>query len=239
MPDPVGRANLMFILLRFLPLTSLVLGISLLLIGLQLAHSDLAWLARLLGQAGSLNPKILEKARLMPFILMVTAAQAVCFGFSCLPYRRRIRQYFELLERNIQWKQKWMVLLLSGYGLIGVMGLNFGTVNLMQRLVSLRFSSDEAPVAGDFGDHQAVIKALKEQTTETARILIKTRDPVKYLLNYHLFPRRFFIYPDPQTSLAAVPLEWLQKHAINWTLEIRDGNPEQFVLLRSQSSRDN
>jgi hypothetical protein len=229
----------MFILLRFLPLASLVLGISFLLIGLQFAHSDLAWLARLVGQAGSLNPKILEKARLMPFILMVTAAQAVCFSFSSLLYRRRLQQYFELLERNIQRKQKWMVLVLSGYGLIGLLGLNFGTVILVQRLLSLRSSSDEALVAADFGQHHAVIKALKEQTPETACILIKTRDPIKYLLNYHLFPRRFFIYPDPQTNLAAVPLEWLQKHAINWTLEIRDGNPQQFVLLRSQSSRDN
>jgi hypothetical protein len=234
---PSWATESMLILMRFLPLTCLILGISLLILGLQLAHSDVAWLARLVGQAGSLNPRILEKARLMPAVLVVTGLEGVCFGFLLLPYRRRIQQYFELLERNIEWKQKWVVLLFSGYGLIGLMGLNFGTVTLAQRVASLGFS-DEELVAADFGEQYAVIKALKEQTPETARILIKTRDPIKYLLNYHLFPRRFFIFPDPGTSLAAVPLKWLQKHAINWTLEIRDDNPRQFVLVRLQSSGD-
>jgi hypothetical protein len=227
----------MLILLRFLPLTSLILGISFLILGLQLAYSDVTWLARIAGQAGSLNPKILEKARLMPAILMVTALEGACFSFLSLPYRRRIQQYFELLERNFEWKQKWAVLLFSGYGLIGLMGINFGTVALAQRVASLGFS-DEELVAADFGEHHAVIEAIREQTPETARILIKTRDPIKYLLNYHLFPRHFFTYPNQETSLAAVPLKWLQKHAITWTLEIRNDDPRQFVLLYSQSFGD-
>jgi len=173
----------------------------------------------------------------MPAVLMVTGLEGVCFSLLLLPYRRRIQQYFEHLERNVEWKQKWVVLLLSGYGLIGLMGLNFGTVTLAQRMASLGFS-DEELVAADFGEHHAVIEALKEQTPETARILIKTRDPIKYLLNYHLFPRHFFTYPNQETSLAAVPLKWLQKHAITWTLEIRNDDPRQFVLLYSQSFGD-
>jgi hypothetical protein len=227
----------MLIFFRLLPVTTLILGISFLILGLQLAHSDVAWLAPLVGQAGSLNPKILEKTRLMPAVLTVTGLESLCFSLLLLPYRRRIQQYFEHSERNVEWKQKWVVLLLSGYGLIGLMGLNFGTVTLTQRMASLRFSNEEL-VAGDFGEHYAVIEALKEQTPQTCHILIKTRNPIKYLINYHLFPRHFFTYPDPDTNLAAVPLEWLQKHAINWTLEIQDDDPRQFVLLRSRSFGD-
>ena len=43
------------------------------------------WLARLVGQAGSLNPKILEKARLLPAVLVVTALEGSLLQFSFAP----------------------------------------------------------------------------------------------------------------------------------------------------------
>jgi hypothetical protein len=223
----------MLALLRFIPLSALILGISCLLLGLGLQHSDPAWMAQFVGQTGVPNPKLLEKVRLMPWVLTVTSVEALCLSLVSFLDRRRTREYLTRLESNLRAKQKWMVLCLSLHGLIGVMALNFGSVSLWQRMVTRGFRTNEELVAADFGEHHAVIEAVREQTPQTACILIRTQHPIKYLLNYHLFPRRLFIYPDPHKSVSDVSVEWLQEHAIDWTLEIDDGDPTQFELRRA------
>lgn len=219
------------ILLRFLPLVGLVAGISATVIGMQLEHSDLTWIVQFVGQAGSSNPKILEKVRLVPSIVMLTGVEMCCSGLLLLAYTRRIPSYFTHPETHLERKQKLALLIFSGYGLTALLSLNFGIVTLAHRQGIAHGLSNEERVAVDFGEDYAVVKVLKDETPTTACILIRTQAPIKYLLNYHLFPRRFFVYPDPDKSVSEVSPEWLQRYGISWTLEIKDDDPRQFVLL--------
>ena len=111
----------------------------------------------------------------------------------------------------------------------GLLALNFGWVSLSTRLVTYGLDR-ESQVAADLGERYAIVKAVRDQTPENACIAIRTREPIKYLLNYELFPRRFFVYSDPERGLSEVPPEWLQEHSIAWILEIRDGSPGEFIL---------
>ena len=113
--------------------------------------------------------------------------------------------------------------------LIGLLALTFGWVSLSSRLATYGFHR-EAQVASDLGKQYVILKSVRERTPENACIAIRSREPIKYLLNYELFPRRFFLYLDPETRLTEVPAEWLQQHSISWTLEIGDGSPTDYVL---------
>lgn len=221
--------------LRSIPLASAILGTLCLTAGLLLERSSSTWLVRFVGQAGTSNPKILEKVRLVPAVLTLGGAEFLVFGCLSFFYLRRNRQVPELLE-CLEAKQQCMVLLLSLYLLIGLQALNFASVTLTKRILAGEEHIDADLVAADFGEDYAVLKAVEEQTPKNACILIRTREPIKYLLNYHLFPRRFFIYPDPQVGVAEIPSDWMQKHAIGWTLEIKDGDPSQFALRRREGS---
>ncbi|HET6961132.1 MAG TPA: hypothetical protein VFJ27_01480, partial [Terriglobia bacterium] len=59
-----------------------VLGGALLAAGAALSGNDLGWLAALVGQAGSPNPRLLEKLRLVPTLAVATGVEflllAVC-----------------------------------------------------------------------------------------------------------------------------------------------------------------
>ena len=48
---------------------------TLLAAGFALSGYDLAWLAALVGQAGSPNPRLIEKLRLVPVLSVVTGAE--------------------------------------------------------------------------------------------------------------------------------------------------------------------
>lgn len=226
----------MLLLLRLLPLVCLIAGIFATLVGIRLEHSDLSWIVRFVGQAGSVNPKILEKVRLLPSLVKLTGVEMCCCSLLLLACGRKIHSYFSNTETRLEQKQKLAVIIFSLYGLMALTSLNFGMVTLAQRKATSHGLSNEQRVAADFGEDYAVLKALEEETPATACILIKTRAPIKYLLNYHLFPRRFFIYPDTNKSVSEVSPKWLQRYGIGWTLEIKDDDPRKFALLRVRSA---
>ena len=216
-------------LLQLLPAACLLFGLACSLGALGLRHADLSWLARFVGQAGTPNPKILEKIQLIPAVLMVTAVEALGIGILSLRHRLRVQDYLRCVGKSLTPRQCGAAVWLGGFLLIGLLALNFGWVSLSRRLAAYGFDR-EPQVAADLGEQYAIVKAVRERTPENACIAIRTREPIKFLLNYELFPRRFFVYSDPERRLSEVPGEWLQKHSIRWTLEIRDGSPGEFVL---------
>ena len=216
-------------LLLLLPTACLLFGIVCFSAAFRLWHADLGWLARFLGQAGTSNPKILEKIQHIPAVLLVTAAEAVGVGILSLCQRRRVDNYLRCVGTSLTTRQWYASFWLGAVLLIGLLALNFGWVSLSSRLATYGFHR-EAQVASDLGEQCVIVKSVRERTHENACIAIRSREPIKYLLNYELFPRRFFLYSDPETRLSEVPAEWLQKHSIGWTLEIGDGSPTRFVL---------
>ena len=216
-------------LLQLLPAACLLFGIACSLGALSLRHADLGWLARFVGQAGTANPKILEKIQLIPAVLMVTGVEALGIGILSLRHRLRLQNYLRCVGKSLAPRQCGAAVWLGASLLIGLLALNFGWVSLSRRLAAYGFDR-ESLVAADLGEQYAIVKAVRERTPENACIAIRTRQPIKFLLNYELFPRRFFVYPDPDTKLADVPAEWLQEHSIRWTLEIQDGSSGEFDL---------
>jgi len=51
-------------------------------------------------------------------------------------------------------------------------------------------------------------------------------------LNYDLYPRRFYFYPDPERHAAEIPEEWQERCHISWILEIDDRDPRKFLLVK-------
>ena len=214
-------------LLQLLPAACLLFGFACFFAAIGLWHADLGWLALFLGQSGTPNPKILEKIQLL-VVFMVTAVEALGVGILSVRHRR-VRDYLRCLGRSLTTRQCWAAVWLGAFLLIGLLALNFGWVSWSRRVAAYGFDR-ESQVAADLGEQYAIVKAVRERTPENACIAIRTREPIKYLLNYELFPRRLFVYSDPERRLSEVPVEWLQKHSIRWTLEIRDGAPGEFVL---------
>jgi hypothetical protein len=216
-------------LLLLLPAACLLFGIVCFFLAFGLWHADLGWLARFLGQAGTSNPKILAKIQLIPAVLLVTAVEALGAGILSLRQRRRAVNYLRCVATSLTTRQWYASCWLGAVLLMGLLALNFGWVSLSSRLATYGFHR-EAQVASDLGEQYAIVQSVRDRTPENACIAIRSQEPIKYLLNYELFPRRFFLYSDPQTRLSEVPEEWLQKHSIGWTLEIRDGSSAGFVL---------
>ncbi|HEX2522706.1 MAG TPA: hypothetical protein VHP35_11325 [Terriglobia bacterium] len=216
-------------MLLLLPAACLLFGIACFLAAFGLRHADLSWLAQFLGQAGTSNPKILEKIQLIPAVLLVTAVEAVGVGILFLRQRRRVENYLRCVGISLTPRQWCGSFWLGTVVLIGLLTLNFGWVSLWRRLATYGFHR-EVQVAADLGEQYAIVKSVRERTPENACIAIRSQEPIKYLLNYELFPRRFFLYSDPETRLSEVPAEWFQKHSIGWTLEIGDGSQADFVL---------
>ena len=216
-------------LLQLLPAACLLFGLVCFFAAFGLWHADLGGLARFLGQAGTPNPSILEKIQLIPTVLIVTAAEALGIGILSLRHRRRVQDYLRCVGKSLTTRQGYASFWLGAALLIGLLALNFGWVSLSRRVAVYGFDR-ESQVAADLGEHYAIVRAVRDQTPENACIAIRTHEPIKYLLNYELFPRRFFVYSDPERSLSEVPAAWLQEHSIGWTLEIRDGSPGEFVL---------
>lgn len=216
-------------LLQLLPAACLLFGFACFFAAIGLGYADLGWLARFLGQAGTPNPAILEKIQLIPTVLIVTAVEALGVGILFLCHLRRVQDYLRCVVKSLTPRQCGAAVWLGGFLVIGLMALNFGWVSLSRRLVAYGFDR-ESQVAADLGEQYAIVKAVRERTPENACIAIRTREPIKYLLNYELFPRRFFVYSDPERRLSEIPPAWFQKHSIRWTLEVRDGGRKDFVL---------
>ena len=218
-------------LLHLLPVACLLFGFACFISAVTLWRTDLSWLAPFLGQAGTANPKILEKIQQIPAVLAVTGVEAMGVGLLCLFQRRRLRDYLSCVEARLTARQSAAAMWVGGSLVIALLAVNFGWVNLTQRVIRYGFNR-ESQMAANWGEWYGLIKALRERTPEDACIAIRTRDPIKFLLNYELFPRRFFVYPNPDMSLSKLPGEWLQKYSIRWTLEVQDNLPSEFVLRR-------
>ena len=66
-----------------------VFGGILLVTGFVRSQDEMAWLAALVGQAGSPNPRLLEKLRLVPMLSAVTGAELLLLAVSLKCVRRR------------------------------------------------------------------------------------------------------------------------------------------------------
>jgi hypothetical protein len=56
-------------------------------------------------------------------------------------------------------------------------------------------------------------------------------------MNYELYPRKFYFYPDRALPLSAVPAEWMAQKRIDWTLDISDSEPIRFSLAPREGFR--
>ena len=125
---------------------------------------------------------------------------------------------------------------MCGWIAIAILSLNFGAISLVNRLkVNMGRSAAEL-IAADFGDDYRIVRSVRETTPETAALLIKTQRPLQFLLNYELYPRRFYFYPERHVPISSIPQAWLDQRHIGWILEISDTEPLQFKLAPRKAS---
>ena len=209
-----------------------VLGGILLVAGFALSGKDMAWLAALVGQSGSPNPRLLEKLRLVPLLSLVTGAELLLLAISLGFVRRRAALSWVDRTPRLGSPQLAVWLLLGGWTAIALVSLNFGAISLLHR----QGVAAAELLASDFGDDYAVVRAVRETTPESAGILIKTQRPLQFLLNYDLYPRRFYFYPDRGIPISSIPQAWLDQRHIGWTLEISDTESLHFNLASRKAS---
>jgi len=209
-----------------------VLGGILLAAGFALSEKDVAWLAALVGQSGSLNPRLLEKLPLVPLLSLVTGAELLLLAISLEFVRRRATLSWVDRVPRLGSPQLAVSLLLGGWTAVALLSLNFGAISLLNR----QGVAAAELLASDFGDDYAVVRAVRETTPESAGILIKTQRPLQFLLNYNLYPRRFYFYPDRGIPISSIPQAWLDQRHIGWTLEISDTEPLHFNLAPRKAS---
>ncbi len=214
---------------RLIPFLSSVVALLVILLGVVLLNRDLNWLARFLTQAGAPNATNLEKIRLLPLTLVLTGSEAFLLSLLGIAYHRRIFTFVSSAKIGLNKRQQVVLLLLCLYGITAVMALNFSAIIFGESLGAPQLR-DEA-FSGALPEEYAVFEALQRRTPVETSILIRTRRDLKYLLNYHLYPRRFYFYPNAQTQTSQIPDEWMRKHRIEWTLEISDNAPLRFTLL--------
>ena len=86
----------------------------------------------------------------------------------------------------------------------------------------------------DFGEANGLVEAVRQQTPNDASILIQTQQPLKYLLNYELYPRHFYFHPNPNLNASEIPSHWMNDHHIGWILYIADDEPLHFAAVKTQ-----
>ncbi|MGH9427450.1 MAG: hypothetical protein ACRD2L_14250 [Terriglobia bacterium] len=203
--------------------------------GFVFSGNDMTWLAALVGQAGIPNPRLVEKLHLVPLLIVVTGTELLLLAVSLSFVRRRALSWAD----RAPWlgsTQLGMCLLLGGWTAIALLSLNFGAISLVNRLKHSQGLTAAELLASDFGDDYRVVRAVRDKTPEFAAILIKTQRPLQFLLNYELYPRRFYFYPDRGIPVASVPEAWLDQRHIGWTLEISDTGPLHFNLASRKAS---
>lgn len=206
-----------------------ILGVTLLLAGVAWIGSDMAWLSALVGQAGIPNPRLIEKLRLVPLLSVVTGTELLLLAVGLKFFHRRTAQPRSDRISPRANLSLGMFLLLGGWTIIAVLSLNFGAISLAHRLEQDRSAAER--VAADFGDEERVVRAVRETTPETAAILIKTQRPLQFLLNYELYPRKFYFYPERFVPVSSIPDAWLDRRRIRWILDISDTEPLHFQLI--------
>jgi len=213
-----------------------VLGGALLVAGVAFSGSDMAWLAALVGQAGSPNPRLLEKLRLVPMLIMVSGAELVAVWVSLRFLHQRTSPSWADCVPRLGSPQFGVWLLLGGWIAIAILSLNFGAFSLANRLKQNRGLCDAALIAADFGDDYRLVRSVRETTPETAALLVKTERPLQFLLNYELYPRKFYFYSERAIAVSSIPPAWLDQRRIDWLLEISDTEPLQFKLVPRKAS---
>jgi len=209
-----------------------ICGAILIAIGCFLHNSDLSLLATFLGQAGTPNPRLLEKLRLIPILLIVTGVQYLLLGgIGTLRWRSLASSSCKAADLIAPQLVLWLVV---GWAAISTLTLNFGGISLLNRFAQSVSPSEQ--VALDFGADYQVVRAVRETTAESDAILIKTGRPLQFLLNYELYPRKFYFYSDRSLPISSIPEEWMNRRHICWTLEISDSVPLEFKLLPRRGS---
>lgn len=217
---------------KVLFMLSLCLGLLALLAGCGLEERHLEYLVRILSQSGIQNPKNVEKLRLLPATLRLAGLNAFVTAGLVLFFRKKLSQTMGQLSRQLSSRQMISLFLLGTYLVIAFLMLNFGTVELIGRFQTTGHMTNEEIVASDYGEDRLLVRTLKSRTPEDANILIRTSNDIKYLLNYDLYPRRFYFYPDPERHAAEIPEEWLERYHISWILEVDDRDPRKFLLVK-------
>ena len=165
--------------------------------GFLLSRSPLSGLASFLSESENSNEKILEKTHLLPHVFILLGLEILIFGFISLIYRKTFRNLLLNFFSRVNLRQTIVLILFTAYSSIAALALNFGAVNLVNRQMAFKHRSRMEILAADFGEEFQVVQALRQQTPESSSILIRTKRPLKYLLNYELHPRRFYFYGDP------------------------------------------
>jgi hypothetical protein len=213
-----------------------IFGGALLAAGVALSGNDMARLATLLGQAGSPNPRLLEKLRLVPMLIVVTGAECLLLAVTLWFLSQRTSAPWADRVPRLGSPQFGIWLLLGGWTVIAVLSLNFGVISLASRLNQNRGLSAAEVIAEDFGENYRIVRSVRETTPETAVFLIKTQRPLQFLLNYELYPRKFYFYPERHISISSIPQDWLDQRRIGWILELSDTEPLQFKLVPRKAS---
>lgn len=201
--------------------------------GWSLSGRDLAALAPIVGQAGTPNPPLLRKLQLVPTLLAVTGVQCLMFAAIGIFLSRRDSRAGPNMRGNYPLGLR---LLVAAWAAVAVLSVNFGAISLANRLKQSQSLSAAERTAADLGDDYQIVRDVRASTPETAVILIRTGRPLQFLLNYDLYPRKFYFYSDRDLPIASIPESWMNRRHIDWTLEISDGEPLQFKLRPRKAS---
>jgi hypothetical protein len=207
-----------------------LLGSVLFLGGVLLLRKDISFLAGLFSQTGSGNPRMAERVNQLPLVLMLTGIELLVLGYSGRRLQIPLRSG-SAGDRGVWYSKQNIMRGLTGlYALIAALTLNLCVVTVAGHLGS---SLDEAEkIKTDFGEANGLVEAVRQLTPNDASILIQTQQPLKYLLNYELYPRHFYFHPSPSLNAAEIPSNWMNDHHIGWTLYIADDEPLRFALSR-------
>jgi hypothetical protein len=218
-------------IIRAISLTLLLLAMLFLIIGLFLSEEQLQQLATLLSQSGSLNPTLMAKVQLFPRLCVLSSIEVSLLAMFIFYRRNRMEKIVSDYRTTCSARQILWFGLFALYGLLAFISLNFYAVSLTMRFSSMPMYSSGNTLRGP-AEYEAICSAIRAQTPSSARILIQTARDEKYLLNYDLYPRRFYFYPDHSVPVAGIPDDWLRKYQIGWILEIPATDPLTLLLRR-------
>jgi hypothetical protein len=211
---------------------SLAISSATLLLGSLLQPRSWLWLAKYLSQSGTLNPKNLQKLQMLPSTLLMAGVVVAALTLLLFLARHRVSAILAELEMVLSSRQKVLLLLAGTQLAIILLTLSYGTASLASRFSNLGSLTNRQIIEDDYGLSAPLIQTIAREVPETESIFIYTRNDIKYLLNYDLYPRRFFFYPTAEIAPRDIPASWLDHREISWILEIDDLDPSRFHLYR-------
>ena len=209
----------------------MVMALVSVLAGYGLEDNHLLYSVRILSQSGIPNPKNLEKIKLLPETLKLTGLEAILAASLVIFFHRELNEKWSRISKQLSSRQILLLFFFVLYLTITFLMLNFGTVGLCKRIRAVGRMNNQEIVAADYGKDYLLVRTLRTRTPQNANILIQTKNDIKYLLNYDLYPRRFFFYPDSETLAAGIPEKWKDRYQITWILEVDDHDSSKFILI--------